>query len=411
MAAAARLSASRAVALLKTVPAPAPVPAVGSRLAPESCVDADARSSSALTGPFAGRPPPPPLPRVREQLREIGRGGQGVVYEVSSLVPPAAGGGASGAASSFALKCVRARRSHAGDVSPPSLLRETRVMSRLAAHANVLKFYASWVTEAESESEDERASDGSDDNDDDDEDDDESESTQSQAACATRGGAGGSGSAILHILLELAAGDLARRLASGPSMSRDERSAVRVSLAAGLAHIHAHGVAHRDVKPANMLRARDDERVWKVADFGLAIERAEATHARAGVGTHIYSDPTLLPLLGNATRASTTDCAHEGEESTRDAPVSVWPALLAADIYAAGVIMLELAYPVATAMERAAVLSAHRANGALPRALAAADEALVRWLTRPLASERPSAAVLAAHLSCSDGPSADSPGV
>src|SRR5207244_5110369 len=53
---------------------------------------------------------------------------------------------------------------------------------------------------------------------------------------------------------------------------------------------HAHGVLHRDVKPANLL-LDDTGRVW-VADFGLAkIEDEDLTHSGALLGTLRYMAP------------------------------------------------------------------------------------------------------------------------
>ena len=53
----------------------------------------------------------------------------------------------------------------------------------------------------------------------------------------------------------------------------DVRTAVRIAcqMLAGLAHAHAKGFVHRDVKPSNILLGRSGtKRVAKLADFGLA---------------------------------------------------------------------------------------------------------------------------------------------
>ena len=55
-------------------------------------------------------------------------------------------------------------------------------------------------------------------------------------------------------------------------------------LADGLAHIHHHGIVHRDVKPANILlvdySAEDRRPRAKLSDFGVAITVREGHHRR-----------------------------------------------------------------------------------------------------------------------------------
>jgi eukaryotic-like serine/threonine-protein kinase len=71
-----------------------------------------------------------------------------------------------------------------------------------------------------------------------------------------------------YLVLELLRGKtLAQRLEEGPIAVQD---AVRIAadVAKGVAHAHARGVVHRDLKPGNVFLC-DDGRV-KVLDFGLA---------------------------------------------------------------------------------------------------------------------------------------------
>jgi predicted ATPase/Tfp pilus assembly protein PilF len=82
---------------------------------------------------------------------------------------------------------------------------------------------------------------------------------------------------------------LAQRLVPVPWRDAIE---LAVSAARGLAHAHAAGVVHGDVKPANLLVTR--EGVLKLLDFGLAgVEVPGALEAR-GLGTLEYMAPEVL---------------------------------------------------------------------------------------------------------------------
>ena len=90
---------------------------------------------------------------------------------------------------------------------------------------------------------------------------------------------------------------------------------VAAQVADALACAHAHGVVHRDVKPANIL-LRDDGHV-KVADFGIAKAGAGNDLTRTGVvmGTAKYLSPEQVS--GN-------------------------PADAGSDIYALGIVLYEM---------------------------------------------------------------------
>lgn len=99
------------------------------------------------------------------------------------------------------------------------------------------------------------------------------------------------------IVLELVEGtDLRARLRLGPL----EPGAVRMigrSIADALAYVHAHGIVHRDVTPANILLPDDRTSaslpVAKLADFGIAriIDRTRQTSEGSVLGTAHYLSP------------------------------------------------------------------------------------------------------------------------
>ncbi len=115
-----------------------------------------------------------------------------------------------------------------------------------------------------------------------------------------------------YIVMELVPGTTFGELGQVVS---DKAVELAIEACRGLAHAHAAGLVHRDVKPQNLL-LREDGTV-KVADFGIA--RAAETTALTQVGT----------VLGTAAYLSPEQAL--GEEVTA-----------AADVYSLGAVLYEL---------------------------------------------------------------------
>jgi serine/threonine protein kinase len=99
-----------------------------------------------------------------------------------------------------------------------------------------------------------------------------------------------------YLVLELVAGrDLSSRIKDGPLPERLVRQ-IGAQLADALAYVHAHGMVHRDVKPANVLLGEDGlpgvVRA-RLSDFGIVrfIGRERMTSADLTLGTASYIAP------------------------------------------------------------------------------------------------------------------------
>jgi len=98
----------------------------------------------------------------------------------------------------------------------------------------------------------------------------------------------------LFISMEFVEGtDLLDLINSRPSLDIRKRLEIVCQICLGLDFAHAHGVFHRDVKPANV-RLDNQGRV-KIVDFGLAIiQTSSLTRSNAILGTPSYIAPERL---------------------------------------------------------------------------------------------------------------------
>jgi len=98
-------------------------------------------------------------------------------------------------------------------------------------------------------------------------------------------------------------GDLRGKLASDGPLPPAEVARIGAHVARGLMAVHAAGVVHRDVKPANiLLDSSTDPATPRVVDFGIArIHNAVGTDHLTGIlGTPLYMAPEIL--LGEVPR-------------------------------------------------------------------------------------------------------------
>lgn len=101
----------------------------------------------------------------------------------------------------------------------------------------------------------------------------------------------------------------------------------------GLAHLHAHSVIHRDVKPANLLL--DRAHVARIGDFGVAralghgasgttVTHMQTTNA-AGTTLYMGAQQGTAPA-GARTRERATPCTGRARpRRARAAPISASP--------------------------------------------------------------------------------------
>jgi serine/threonine protein kinase len=99
------------------------------------------------------------------------------------------------------------------------------------------------------------------------------------------------GDVVYTVMPYIAGRSLATLLADGRRLDSRRTIELFAPIADALAHAHAIGVVHRDVKPANILLQRGDDRPY-LADFGIATLRT-SEHSRAEV-TKRFGTPEFM---------------------------------------------------------------------------------------------------------------------
>jgi serine/threonine protein kinase len=173
-------------------------------------------------------------------------------------------------------------------------------------------------------------------------------------------------------------------LVDGPSLDAAMKAGqqldvrrIGAEVAAALAYVHARDVVHRDVKPGNVLLAREGQ--VKLADFGIArlVDQAHLTRTGQVMGTAAYLAPEQV----------------RGEGVTG-----------AADVYSLGLVLLEVATgrrEFGGNATESAVARLHR-EPVVPASLPADLRTLLLAMTASDAARRPTAATVAARLRADD---------
>ncbi len=176
------------------------------------------------------------------------------------------------------------------------------------------------------------------------------------------------------LVMELIDGPNLSECCTGTALHITRVVAVGTQVAEGLAHAHAAGVVHRDVKPSNIMLGRDG-RVW-LTDFGIARLIGDTAHlTRTGmtIGSPAYLAPEQV----------------RGQE--------VGPA---SDVYSLGLVLLEMitgrrAYPQASTE---AALARLTTPPEIPAELSAGWRTLLARMTAIEPAERPTADEVAREL-------------
>jgi serine/threonine-protein kinase len=94
-----------------------------------------------------------------------------------------------------------------------------------------------------------------------------------------------------YLMMEYVEGESLRELLGREELPLEQVLDIAMQLVSGLARVHERGIAHRDVKPSNVIIDRDGRP--RLLDFGLATSREDDELTRTGeaLGTLCYMSP------------------------------------------------------------------------------------------------------------------------
>jgi len=333
----------------------------------------------------------PTMPSRFQQEFEVGarlgKGGYGRVYRARHMLDGV----------EYAVKKVLLMGS---ERAQDRAVREATCLAKLD-HPNVVRYYQVWKEEVElCDAALAEFADSS----------DEEELYSTEDSYSTRTGAPEACVAVpcrtvLFIQMQLCERTLRHWLEEGgrdPGL--DATRPVFVQLLRGLQHIHSNSLIHRDLTPNNVFITHDG--TFKIGDFGLSREMASA----AG----LPNTASLCSLRDSASpQASSLLAPRRSERPTsRSVTRGVGTTLYMSpeqranqpydhkvDVYSAGVIFLEMCFPLSTQMERVQVLS-NLQHSDLPITLRRQQPEIadfVLWLTAEHPTDRPSVDDVLAH--------------
>lgn len=278
----------------------------------------------------------------------MGRGGFGSVYLARNKLDQRL----------YAIKKIPLPSTQ-NDTEEKKILREVNLLSRIH-HANIVRYYSAWREETVE------------DDDSEDEEDEEEEllwddsSSQESKQVKTKQGSPRKKQKgrkrKMYIQMEYCDGTI-QDVIDDKSIFDDKEEANRLfrQMLEGLAYMHKNEIIHRDLKPANIFFSV--ERDIKIGDFGLAttlkkgrrskIIKPSKTQQKLGISKDDL--PTPLPSTPNTPSVSPNQSLSSGVGT----PIYVSPEQeqgqeysSKVDMYALGLIYLEMLLPFSTGMER-----------------------------------------------------------